>query len=270
MSTPSTATNGSSSMGGSHLPRIGALVAIASLVAAAVWVAVGGRTGDAAGGSDKTSSNGPASSTMPSFGVEQTAPDTTEPAPNGGVLIPGGAEQTSGYPTRFPRTDLGAVALQIEVARAQVGFDEDQAVRVAGLYAAPADKGVFEERARAAVALRRRQAGVPTHGDVPAPASYAVTPLAYTLEELGIDYYAVNLLSYVTLTTSDGEVKDSLYAGTQLMRWLEVDGVWDWRLIQGTTDDIQHLVRARQPQAAAPNTPRFRRGGWVPIDRTAQ
>ena len=36
-------------------------------------------------------------------------------------------------------------------------------------------------------------------------------------------HYAVNLLSYVTLTTTGDEARDFLYAGTQLLRWLEVD-----------------------------------------------
>ena len=83
----------------------------------------------------------------------------------------------------------------------------------------PADKAVFEERARDAVALRRQQAGVPRDGDVPAPASYAVTPIAYSLEELGTDYYAVNLLSYVTLTTAHEVVELSLETGAEQRHW---------------------------------------------------
>jgi len=152
----------------SNLLRIGALVAIACLVATAVWLGARGR----ADGSDKTTTGDPSSLSTQSSGVEQTAPET---APTDGVVIPGGADQANGYPTGFPQTDLGAVALQIEVAKAQVGFDYDQAVTVAGLYADPADKAVFEERARDAVALRRQQAGVPRDGDVPTPASYAET-----------------------------------------------------------------------------------------------
>ena len=199
--------------------------------------------------------------------VDQVAPET---APADGVVIPTGADQVDGYPTRFPQTDLGAVALQVEVAKAQVGFDYDQAAAVAGLYANPEDKAVFEQRARDAVALRRQQAGVPKEGDVPAPASYAVTPIAYTLEELDTGYYAVNLLSYVTLTTADGKVSDGLYAGTQLMRWLEVDGVGDWRLVQGSTADIEHLVSTGQPKAVAPGTPEYKQAGWIPINGAPQ
>ena len=175
-----------------------------------------------------------------------------------------------GHPVRFPATDLGAVALQVEVAKAQVGFDYDQAAAVAGLYANPEDKATFEQRARDAVALRRQQAGVPKEGDVPPPASYAVTPIAYTLEELDTGYYAVNLLSYVTLTTANGKVSDGLYAGTQLMRWLEVDGVGDWRLVQGSDEDIEHLVSTGQPQAVAPGTPEYKQAGWIPINGAPQ
>ena len=245
----------------STLRRIAALMVIACLVATAVWFGAHDRTGgDGVGSSDKTNS-GPTPSTQPA--VKRVAPETV---PANGVVIPTGADQVNGYPTRFPQTDLGAVALQIEVANAQVGFDYGQAVTVAGLYASPEDKTVFEERARDALALRRQQAGVPRGGDVPAPASYAVTPIAYTLQQLGAGYYAVNLLSYVTLTTADGEVKDGLYAGTQLMKWLEVAGAWDWRLVRGAPEDIQHLIEEGQPQAAAPGTPEFKKAGWVPID----
>lgn len=250
-----------STMGESRttLMRVGVLVAIVTLVATAVWLGARGRTDD--NGTDKTS-GGSSSQSAQNVSVEQVAPDT---APADGVVIPTGAEQVDGYPTRFPQTDLGAVALQVEVAKAQVGFDYDQAATVAGLYANPADKAVFEQRARDAVALRRQQAGGPKEGDVPPPASYAVTPIAYTLEKLDTGYYAVNLLSYITLTTAGGKVSDGLYAGTQLLRWSEVDGVGDWRLVQGRTADIEHLVSTGQPKAVAPGTPEYKQAGWIPI-----
>ncbi len=250
------------------LLRVGVLVAIAVLVATAVWLGARGRTDDN-GGTDKISGDSSSQAGQPrqDVSVEQVAPDT---APADGVVIPTGDDQVEGYPTRFPQTDLGAVALQVDVAKAQVGFDYDQAVTVAGLYANPEDKAVFEERARDAVALRRQQAGVPKKGDVPPPASYAVTPIAYTLEQLDTGYYAVNLLSYVTLTTADGKVSDGLYAGTQLMRWLEVDGVGDWRLVQGSTEDIEHLVSTGQPKAVAPGTPEYQQAGWISISGAPQ
>lgn len=258
------------SMGESRttLLRVGVLVVIAALVATAVWLGARGRADDS-GGTGKT--NGDSSSQTGQQGqnvsVDQVAPET---APADGVVIPTGADQVDGYPTRFPQTDLGAVALQVEVAKAQVGFDYDQAAAVAGLYANPEDKAVFEQRARDAVALRRQQAGVPKEGDVPPPASYAVTPIAYTLEELDTGYYAVNLLSYVTLTTANGKVSDGLYAGTQLMRWIEVDGVGDWRLVQGSNEDIEHLVSTGQPKAVAPGTPEYKQAGWIPINGAPQ
>lgn len=247
------------------LVRIGILVAIASMVATVVWLGARSRADDA--GSPDTTGGVTSSQSGQNVSVEQVAPDT---APADGVVIPPGADQVDGYPTRFPQTDLGAVALQVEVAKAQIGFDYDQAAAVAGLYATPEDKAVFEERARAAVALRRQQAGVPKEGIVPPPASYAVTPIAYTLEELDTGYYAVNLLSYVTLTTANGKVSDGLYAGTQLMRWLEVDGVGDWRLVQGSTEDIEHLVSTGQPKAVAPGTPEYKQAGWIPINGAPQ
>ena len=258
------------SMGESRttLLRVGVLVVIAALVATAVWLGARGRADDSGGTDNNT---GDSSSQTGQQGrnvsVDEVAPET---APADGVVIPTGAEVVDGYPTRFPQTDLGAVALQVEVAKAQVGFDYDQAAAVAGLYANPEDKAVFEQRARDAVALRRQQAGVPKEGDVPPPASYAVTPIAYTLEELDTGYYAVNLLSYVTLTTANGKVSDGLYAGTQLMRWLEVDGVGDWRLVQGSDEDIEHLVSTGQPKAVAPGTPEYKQAGWIPINGAPQ
>lgn len=253
------------------LVRVGILVAIAAMVATVVWLGAHSQADDS-GPPDTSDTNGGNGSGQraENVSVEKVAPDTV---PAGGVVIPTAADQVDGHPIGFPATDLGAVALQVEVAKAQVGFDDDQAVTVAGLYADPEDKAVFEERARAAVALRRQQAGVAEEGDVPAPASYAVTPVAYTLEQLDADdggYYAVNLLSYVTLTTADGQVKDSLYAGTQLMRWLEVDGVGDWRLVQGSEADIDHLVSEGQPKAVAPGTPEYKEAGWVPINGAPQ
>lgn len=246
------------------LLRVGALTVIAVLVATAMWLGARGRA-DENGGSDQTS--GSSSQGAQNVSIEQVAPHT---APADGVVIPTGSDVVDGQPTRFPATDLGAVALQVAVAKAQVGFDYDQAVGVAGRYADPADKTVFEQRARDAVALRRQQAGVPKGGDVPPPASYAVTPIAYTLEQLDTGYYAVNLLSYVTLTAANGKVGDSLYAGTQLLRWTEVDGVSDWRLVQGSDADINHLVSEGQPKAVAPGTPGYRQAGWIPINGAPQ
>ena len=233
------------------------LVGIAVLIAGVVWFVA--RGDDATAGSQQP---GETSSTEGSVS-EQLAPETP---PKDGVVLPEGGSQVGGRPVEFPYTDLGAVAVQAEVAKGQVGFDYDQATAIAGLYAAADDKATFEQRSRDAVALRRKQAGVPAQGEVPAPASYAVTPIAFTVDELDTDYYVVNLLSYVTLTTTEGKVSDFLYAGTQLVRW--IDG--DWKLAQGTDAEHQQLIEEGQPQAVAPGTPEFEQAGWVSISGELQ
>ncbi|RHW28295.1 hypothetical protein D0Z08_04780 [Nocardioides immobilis] len=234
------------------------LAGVACLFAAVVWFPTKGGDAEASG-------QAPSSSGEPTAVSTQEAP-AAETAPKDGVTLPEGASHVDGYPVEFPYSDLGAVAAQAEVAKAQVGFDYDQAVAVAGVYSAPEYREVFETRSRESVALRRQQAGVPVYGDVPAPASYAVTPVAFTVEELATDYYAVNLLSYVTLTGTDGRIKDGLYAGTQLLQW--IDG--DWKLVQGSSEDIQRLVDAGQPRAVAPDTPAFDQAGWIRINGAPQ
>lgn len=229
------------------------LAVIAVLVAGVVWF--GARGDDAAADSQQP---GETSSTAGQES-EQLVPKTP---PKDGVVLPRGASQLEGHPVQFPYTDLGAVAVQAEVAKGQVGFDYDQAAALADIYAAPKDKAIFEQRSRDAVALRRKQAGVSAQGEVPAPASYAVSPVAFTVEELASDYYVVNLLSYVTLTTTEGTVSDFLYSGTQLVRW--IDG--DWKLVQGSGADYQQLVDEGQPQAVAPGTPEYEQAGWIQIN----
>lgn len=234
------------------------LAAIAVLLAGVVWFVA--RGDDAAADSQQPSET---SSTEAGQESEQLVPQAP---PKDGVVLPKGANQVDGHPVQFPYTDLGAVAVQAEVAKGQVGFDYDQATAIAGVYAAPEDKATFEQRSRDAVALRRKQAGVQAQGEVPAPASYAVTPVAFTVEELHTDYYVVNLLSYITLTTTEGKVSDFLYAGTQLVRW--TDG--DWKLVQGSGAEYQQLINEGQPQAVAPGTPEFEQAGWIPIDGELQ
>lgn len=255
-----------------NLARIAVLVVIAVVAATAVWLGTRGDDSAAAGSDPKpgTASGNQAGSTTD--GSEQLAPQNAEAAPADGVILPTGAAQSDGYPTGFPYTDLGAVALQVELAKAQIGFDYDQAASVARLYADPEDQATFEDRSRDAVALRRQQAGVPVDGEVPPPASYAVTPVAYTLEELATDYYVVNLLSYITLTTTDAAAHDGLYAGTQLVRWIadpDAANGGDWKVVQGSSTDLQKLVDEGQPQAVAPGTPEFEQAGWIMIDSAA-
>ena len=256
-----------------NLARIAVLVVIAVVTATAVWLGTRGddgaadRDGGTAVGASGDSSGGSAGGS----GSEQLATESAAAAPADGVTLPTGSTQTDGYVTGFPYTDLGAVALQVELAKAQVGFDYDQAATVAQLYSDPADQAVFEQRSHNAVALRRQQAGVPTEGQVPAPASYAVTPVAYTIEELNTDYYVVNLLSYITLTSVDAEARDGLYAGTQLVRWVadpDADNGGDWKVVEGSPADLENLIAQGQPKAVAPETQEFEDAGWIMVDPT--
>lgn len=258
-----------------NIARVAVLVVIAIVAATAVWLGTRGDDGntgaDSAGAGTSGESTGGSASSSSGSASERVAPENAAAAPADGVSLPTGSTQTDGYPTGFPYTDLGAVALQVELAKAQVGFDYDQAATVAELYSDPADQAVFEQRSHDAVALRRDQAGVPAEGEVPAPASYAVTPVAYTLTELDTDYYVVNLLSYVTLTGVDSEARDGLYAGTQLVRWIadpDAAGGGDWKVVEGSTTDLENLVAQGQPKAVAPETKEFEAEGWITIDPT--
>ena len=275
MSSRSTSTTPTPAGNPAHdIARIAVLVVIAVVVATAVWLGTRGDDGaaDRDGGTAVGASGDSSGSSAGGSGSEQLAPESAAAAPVAGVTLPTGSTQTDGYATGFPYTDLGAVSLQVELARAQVGFDYDQAATVAQLYADPTDQAVFEQRSRDAVALRRQQAGVPAEGQVPAPASYAVTPMAFTLEELDTDYYVVNLLSYVTLTSADGEVRDGLYAGTQLVRWVadpDADNGGDWKVVEGSTADLENLIAQEQPKAVAPETKQFEDAGWIMLDPTS-
>jgi len=242
--------------------QLAILVAFACLVAAVVWfVARGGEASSADAEQDGPS---PAAAANQSGSAsKQLAPETT---PKGGVILPEGERQADGYPVKFPYTDLGAVAVDVQVAKSQIGFDYDQAAATAGVYAAPEDRAVFEQRSHDAVALARKQTGIPAQGDAPAPASYAATPIAFTVEQLDSDYYVVNLLSYITLTTGDAKSNDGLYAGTQLLRW--IDG--DWKLVQGTHTELEQLINEGQPQAAAPGTPEYDKAGWIALNGEPQ
>ena len=256
-----------------NIARVAVLVVIAIVAATAVWIGTRGDDGntDRDGAGAGTSSEAAGAGGSGGSASERVAPENAAAAPAEGVSIPTGSTQSDGYPTGFPYTDLGAVALQVELAKAQVGFDYDQAATVARLYSDPADQAVFEQRSHDAVALRRDQAGVPAEGEVPAPASYAVTPVAYTLTELDTDYYVVNLLSYVTLTGVDSEARDGLYAGTQLVRWVadpDADNGGDWKVVEGSTTDLENLVAQGQPKAVAPETKEFEAEGWIMIDPT--
>ena len=235
-----------------------ALLGVIAVLAAVVVFAVA-RSDPGNGGAGETGqpqaapAAAPTSTQGPSISKEAPA----SPPPDG-VALPDGSNLVDGYPTGFPHSDLGPVAAQAALAQAQIGFDYDQAARIAGIYAAPGAREALVDRSHAAVRLRRRQAGVPADGSVPGPASYALTPVAFTVTELDTDYYAVSLLSYVTLVTADGTARDSLYAGTGLFRWIG----GDWKVVEGAPADLARLLAQGQPAAAAPGTPEFTEAGW--------
>jgi len=227
------------------------LVVLAALAATAVWL--GTRDSGA-------SANNP---TSPSTAARTDAITHLAPtvAPEGGVILPEGSDQIDGLPVKFPYSDLGAIALQVAVTKAQIGFEVTQALALTDIYVADEARGHFADRIRASVALRRQQAGVPETGEPPAPASYAMSPIAYQLEELGPDYYAVSMLSYVTFTTVTGQTRDGYYTGIQFVKWTK----GDWKVVQGAPSDLERLSTQSLPASVGPEDPRFLADGWIPL-----
>lgn len=227
------------------------LIVLAALAAATVWLGAGD-SGDSA--------RNP---------ISPTAADRTgraghlapAEAPEGGVMLPGGSDQIDGHPVKFPYSDLGAIALQVAVTNAQTGFDVNQALALTDIYVADEDRSYFADRIRASVALRRQQAGVSKTGGPPAPASYAMSPIAYQLEELGPDYYAVSMLSYITFTTVAGQPRDGYYTGIQFVKWIK----GDWKVVRGTPSDLERLSTQGLPASVGPNDPRFLADGWISL-----
>lgn len=239
-----------------HRPSRRVLTAVVGIVVVLIGVAIWLH-----GKPDPTGAGNGAAPGQSASNTAEISREVPADPPSDGVALPEGTDQIAGYATGFPASDLGAVSAQVAIARAQVGFDYNQAAQVAGIYAAPDTRAVLEERSRAAVALRRDQAGVSADGKVPAPASYAVTPVAFTLEELDSGNYAVSLLSYVSLTDAEGTIGDFLYCGTQVFGWIE----GDWKVIQPSQADLEHLVATGPPPAVAPETPEYERAGWITI-----
>lgn len=234
---------------------------VAVLAAGAVFVVRGSSRPEQSGGAGRHEAALTVPAGTPVVGAAPSLP------PADGMVLPEGTRVVEGHPTGFPHSDLGPVAAQAALAEAQIGFDYDQAARVARIYAAPEARSLLIGRSRTAVQLRREQAGVPPDGAVPASASYAMTPVAFTVTELDTDdSYAVNLLSYVTLVAADGSSRDFLYAGTQLFRWTE----GDWKVVEGSPADLARLARQGQPRAAVPGTPEFEKAGWNLIRREYQ
>lgn len=244
------------------LARPTVIATIVAMVAASVFLLTrDGPAGSAdSAGEDRSDDRSSTVSVDTGSSIAREAPTAAGAA---GVDLPDGGEVVNGYPTRFPHSDLGPVAAQAALARAQIGFDYNQAIDLTDIYGDP-DPNVrarLATRARLAVKLRREQAGIPATGTIPAPASYALTPIAFTLKELGTDYYAVNLLSYVSVTNGNGATRDSLYAGTQLFKWIDED----WKVVEGSPSEINALARQGQPKPAVPGTPEFVRAGWILI-----
>jgi hypothetical protein len=189
-----------------------------------------------------------------------------------GVQLPAGADQVTGYPIGFPRTDVGAAAALVEFNRAQIGFDYDQAAAIARVYAAADDVESVEARARESVANRREQLGVAATGEPPAPAAFALTPFAFTLDELDDDSYAVTVLNLATTTTTNGEVRNIYYSGTQLVRWVSVgeEETGDWKVVEPSAEEAQQIAGLPQLPAVGPEDPQFKQSGWIAINTLPQ
>jgi len=206
---------------------------------------------------------------------EVTSPSTTplaagaasEAAPADQVMLPVGSDQVDGYPVGFPHTDLGAAATLVEFNRAQIGFDYDQSAAIARVYAAPDDPDAVEARSSEAVANRRQQLGVPATGDPAAPAAFALTPFAFTIDELDTDYYAVTVLNLATTTNTNGEVRNLYYSGTQLVRWISTGQgeSGDWKVAEPSAEDAEQVASLPRLQGLGPTDPQFAESGWIAI-----
>lgn len=232
------------------------VITVAVIVGALAVLVMGGGEADPTAGREGQGSMAGADATGASS-VERKLPVAP---PTGGVVLPVGTTTTGGHQVGFPHTDLGAVAAAVAITRAQVGFDYGQAATVARAYAAPDDIEVLTTRAREAVGYRRQQAGVARTGRVRAPAAFTLTPFAFQAVQLDHGCSAVTVLSLASSTTTRGRIRNTSYAGTQLVCWVDDD----WRAVAGSTVD-RRLLSRQPPTAVSPNVPRFRAGGWVTI-----
>lgn len=241
-----------------------AVVAIALFATAVVWIFTRPHTSAAAATPTRQHTHGSTTGGSPTRPSRNLAPTT---APPGGVRLPTGAAQQDGYPVKFPHTDLGAVAMDAAVAKCEIGFDYSQVRAEIDVYANPADRAALEQHAAASVAGRRQEAGVPVQGTARPPAAYATTPIAFTVKAWGGtgNEYVVNLLSYITVTTTAGKSENHLYSGTTVVRW--VDG--DWKGVETTPAQNQQLISEGQPQPTVPGTAAYKKAGWIAINGTA-
>lgn len=210
------------------------------------------------------------SGAVPASTSTQVATSSEGSRAGGEMVLPTGTDQVDGYPVSFPHTDLGAAAALVEFNRAQIGFDYDQAAAIARVYAAPDDVDAVEARASDAVANRRQQLGVPAAGEPAAPAAFALTPFAFTLDELDTDYYAVTVLNLATTTNTDGEIRNIYYSGTQLVRWVSTgdgadDEAGDWKVVEPSVEDAEQVASLPQLPAVGPTDPQFAKSGWIAL-----
>lgn len=216
------------------------------------------------GQTEQSSGAGPASTST------QVATSSEGSRAGSEMVLPTGTDQVDGYPVSFPHIDLGAAAALVEFNRAQIGFDYDQAAAIARVYAAPDDVDAVEARASDAVANRRQQLGVPAAGEPAAPAAFALTPFAFTLDELDTDYYAVTVLNLATTTNTNGEIRNIYYSGTQLVRWVSTgdganDEAGDWKVVEPSAEDGEQVASLPQLPAVGPTDPQFAKSGWIAI-----
>lgn len=242
----------------------GAALAVAVILMAAVLFTQSGGQPDRTGLTNEVTS--PSATPL-------AAGAASEAAPADQVMLPAASDQVDGYPVGFAHTDLGAVSALVEFNRAQIGFDYDQSAAIARLYSAPDDADAVEARANEAVANRRQQLGVPPTGDPAAPAAFALTPFAFTIDELDTDYYAVTVLSLATTTNTNGEVRNLYYSGTQLVCWISTGEGGDWKVAEPSADDAEQVAGLSRLPAVGPTNPQFADSGWIavktPTSRTA-
>lgn len=178
--------------------------------------------------------------------------------------LPAPTRLRAGLPAGFPHDRWGAAALAVEVTGAQIGFDYAQAREVATTYSDQESRAAMSELVATSVATRRTDLGVPENGPVPAPATFALSPYAVRLHEIGPGRFAVSVLSLASTTDRAGRLSVSQYVGTSLLSWGEAPG--DWSLVQPTSSDRAAVAAAPAPQTAGQgDLERLVANGWTPI-----
>lgn len=247
-----------------------ALVALVALVVFGITIATGHEEDQSSSMSTTGAGDSTGSAEDPA-GAGQWETDTD-------TGLPIAATFHDGHPVGFPSTDAGAAAMVVELNRAQIGLDYDDAVTTIRTYAAEDGQAFFDDLATAAIAERRERLGVPVRDDggagrrgssVLAPAGYAQTPIGYQVEEYGPDRYLASVINDVTATTANGHIERSTYVGQQLVAWnpdADRGGVaGDWELIEPGTEDRDRFLATDPPAAAPLGTPEFERAGWAPL-----